>query len=149
MDCVIYKRTNNYSLQCYLFISSSDSKSYYPENKPHTFIVELGERINLISRWLVALSDLNLNVTTTETLYIFCDIFDISYIKNSMKPILRMIYPTGSSKSFSFLKRYNPIVQRNFTHLQIYIRDKTMNVPAIITEDLELTLHLKKEYYSK
>ena len=63
-----------------------------------------------------------------------------------MKPILRMIYPTDSSKSVSFPKRYYiPLAQRNFTRLQIYIRDKSMNVPSIITEDLQLTLHLKKE----
>ena len=131
----------------YLFISSADSKSYHPDNKPHSFIVELGERLNLTGRWLVSLSDLNLNVTTAETLYIFCDICDISYFQNTMKSILRMIYPTDSSKSVSFPKRcYIPLAQRNFTRLQIYIRDKSMNVPSIITEDLQLTLHLKREF---
>ena len=53
----------------YLFISSADSKCYHRDNKPHTFIVELGERLNLTGRWLVALSDLNLNLTTAKTLY--------------------------------------------------------------------------------
>ena len=94
------------SKDIYLFISSADSKSYHPDNKPHTFIVELGERLNLTGRWLVALSDLNLNVSSAETLYIFCDICDISYFQNSMKPILRMIYPTDTSKSVNFSKRY-------------------------------------------
>ena len=55
----------------YLFISSGDSMMYHPENKPHTFIVEFGERINLTGRWSVALSDLNLNVTTTEICFSF------------------------------------------------------------------------------
>ena len=125
------------SKDIYLFISSADSKSYHPDNKPHTFIVELGERLNLTGRWLVGLSDLNLNVSSTETLYIFCDICDNSYFQNSMKPILRMIYPTDSSKSVNFSKRYYiPLAQKNFTRLQIYIRDKSMNVPSIMTEDL-------------
>ena len=56
-----------------------------------------------------------------------------------------MIYPTDSSKPVSFSKRYYiPVAQRNFIRLQIYIRDKSMDVPSIITEDLQLTLHLKK-----
>ena len=135
------------SKDVYLFISSADSKSYHPDNKPHTFIVELGERLNLTGRWLVTLSDLNLNVSSAETLYIFCDICDISYFQNSMKPILRMIYPTDASKSVNFSKRYYiPLAQKNFTRLQIYIRDKSMKMPAIMTEDLQLTLHLKRDY---
>ena len=135
------------SKDIYLFISSADSKSYHPDNKPHTFIVELGERLNLTGRWLVGLSDLNLNVSSTETLYIFCDICDNSYFQNSMKPILRMIYPTDSSKSVNFSKRYYiPLAQKNFTRLQIYIRDKSMNVPSIMTEVLQLTLHLQRDY---
>ena len=135
------------SKDIYLFISSADSKSYHPDNKPNTFIVELGERLNLTGRWLVALSDLNLYVSSAETLYIFCDICDILYFQKSMKPILRMIYPTDTSKSVNFSKRYYiPLAQKNFTRLQIYIRDKSMNVPGIMTEDLQLTLHLKKDY---
>ena len=132
------------SEEIYLFISSADSMIYHPDNKPHSFVVELGERLNLTGRWMVALSDLNLNVASTETLYIFCDICDISYFQNSMKPILRMIYPTETSKSINFSKRcYIPVAQKNFTRLQIYIRDKSMNVPGIMTEDIQLTLHLK------
>ena len=45
----------------YLFISSRDSIKFHAENKPHTFILELGERLNLPGRWMVALSDINLN----------------------------------------------------------------------------------------
>ena len=102
---MLQQNTEMCNSDIYLFISSADSKSYHPDDKPHTFIVELGERLNFTGRWLIALSDLNLNVPTTETLYIFCDICDISYFQNSMKPILRMIYPTQASKSVSFYKR--------------------------------------------
>ena len=67
-----------------------------------------------------------------------------------MKPILRMIYPSQSSMSYTFPDRcYISIVQRNFSRLQIYIRDKNMNVPAILSEDLELTLPLRKEIHNE
>ena len=39
----------------YLFISSRDSIKFHAENKPHTFIPELVERLNLPGRWMVAL----------------------------------------------------------------------------------------------
>ena len=109
----------------YLFISSRDSIKFHAENKPHTFILELAERLNLPGRWMVALSDINLNVNVNDCLYVFCDICDISYVRNSMRPILRMIYPTQSSMSYTFPDRYYiPIVQRNFSRLQIYMRQK-------------------------
>ena len=100
---------------------------------------------------MAALSDVNLNVTVNECLCVLCDIFDISYVNNSMKPTLRMIYLTESSMSYTF-PDYIPIiqiVQRNFSHLQIYIRDKIMNVPAILSEDSELTLPLRKQNHNE
>ena len=41
----------------FLFISSNDPFSFYPDNKAYHFIVELPERINLVGKWEVSLCD--------------------------------------------------------------------------------------------
>ena len=68
----------------FLFISSSHSSSFHPEYKTYNFIVELPERLNLVGKWKVALCDFYLTENSLEVLYIFADLCDYSYVRDSV-----------------------------------------------------------------
>ena len=130
----------------FLFISSSDSSSFHPENKIYNFIVELPERINLLGKWQVALCDFHLSEGTSEMLYIFSDLWDYSYVRDSVQPILQIIYPHGSEKKNYMFPRffYIPITNNNFTRLNFYIKDKTLRLLTSLTGEIQMTLHFKR-----
>ena len=128
----------------YFFLSSTDSLFYHKENKPYNFTVELNETFNLKGSWEIALCDINLNSTLTDSVYIFSDICDQSYVLNSSEPVIRLIYPSTSFTSYSFTNRYYlPIKQKAFTRICIYIRESDMAYASRLTHDIQLTLHAR------
>ena len=128
----------------FFFLNSRDSLFYHKENKPHDFIVELNERYNLKGLWEIALCDINLNTALTNSVYVLSDTCDQSYVLNSSEPVIRLIYPSASSTSYSFTNRYYlPIKQKAFTRIRIYIRDSDMTYASRLTHDIQLTLHAR------
>ena len=131
----------------YLFLSSKDSLSFHPNNKGHSFIVELPERVNLDGDWEIALCDFYHNSEVNEILHVFCDLCDYNYIGNSLEPIIRTIYPNNSSSDFQFSSNYYISVKnKSLNRIKVYIRDVNFSLPSSITGDIHLTLHLKRRY---
>ena len=128
----------------YFFLNSKDSSFYHKGNKPYDFTVELNERYNLKGLWEIALCDINLSTTLTDSVYVFSDICDQSYVLNSSEPVIRLLYPSNSSTSYSFTNRYYlPIKQKAFTRIRVYIRDSDMTYASRLTHDIQLTLHAR------
>ena len=88
----------------FIFLSSKDSLSYHQDNTPSNFIVELKERLQLIGDWEVGICDFFCSETISQKCYIFSDIVDYSYVRNSLEPLLRTLIPTNVSSSYIFHK---------------------------------------------
>ena len=129
----------------YLFISSNDSKNFHLENKSHTFTIELPERIELEDEWEVALVDLCTKNALDKNLYIYSDIADYSYVKSSLEPILRIIYPTVNSINYFSERYYIRVRQKTLGRIFLYIRDSEGQIPLNFDQEVTLTLHLKKK----
>ena len=71
----------------YFFLSSVDFINFHPNNKAYNFTVEVPERTNLVGEWEVGVCDFYVSTVTNETLYLFSDIVDYSYVRNSMQGI--------------------------------------------------------------
>ena len=128
----------------YFFLSSRDSLFYHKDNKPYDFTVELNETVNLKGLWEIVLCDINLNTNLTESVYVYSDICDQSYVLNSSEPVIRLIFPSASSTSYSFTNRYYlPIKQKVLTRIRVYIRDNEMNSVSSLSEEIQLTLHAR------
>ena len=130
----------------YFFLSSDDSKNYHPENSPHSFTIELPERLELNGNWEVSLSDINIKDTFDTTLYIYSDVGEYSYVNNSMEPILRVIYPSSYTKRVFSTRYYIPVRSKNLGRISVYIRDRNGSIPQNFLKNIELTLHLRKNY---
>ena len=83
----------------FIFLSSEDSLSYHPDNTPSNFIVELKESLQIIGEWEVGICDFFCSETISQKYYIFTDIVDYSYVRNSLEPILRTLMPSNASSS--------------------------------------------------
>ena len=92
--------------ELYFFLGSSDSLSFHPDNNSYNFIIELLERIQLEGEWVIGLCDFYHSSNLIETILVLCDICDNSYIGDSLKPILRMIYPNNNQIYFNYKEIY-------------------------------------------
>ena len=73
------------------------------------------------------------------------DICDNSYISDSLKPVLRMIYPNNNQIYFTYKEIYYVKVKNYcLNRLKVYIRDENFKIPSSITGTTRLMLHLKK-----
>ena len=98
----------------YFFLSSIDSLKFHPNNKAYKFY----------SR---GICDFHASTVTNETLYLFTDIVDYCYVRNSMQGILRLLPQTNSNKYQLFNKIYYlPVKNLNFSRIQIYIKNKNL-----------------------
>ena len=86
----------------FIFLSSEDSLSYHPDNNPYNFIVELKESLQIIGEWEVGICDFFCSETISQKCYIFSDIVDYSYVRNSLEPILRTLMPSTPHLLFFF-----------------------------------------------
>ena len=85
----------------YIFLTSKDSLRFHPHNKGYNFTVELQrERVELRGNWKVALCDIFFNEKIAETIMVFSDICDYSFVRDSLEPILRMVMPTIKEAKF-------------------------------------------------
>ena len=88
----------------FIFLSSKDSLSYHQDNTPSNFIVELKERLQIIGEWEVGICDFFCSETISQKCYIFSDIVDYSYVRNSLEPILHTLMPLNASSTYFFPK---------------------------------------------
>ena len=111
----------------YFFLSSVDSLNFHPNNKAYNFTVEVPERTSLSGEWEVGICDFYVSTVTNETLYLFSDIVDYSYVRNSIQGILRLLPQTNSNKYQLFNKIYYlPVKNLTFSRIQIYIKNKNL-----------------------
>ena len=129
----------------FIFLTSEDSLLYHQDNVPSNFIVELEERLQLTGDWEVGICDFFCSENIPEKCYIFSDIVDYSYIRNSLEPILRTIMPSISTSGYIFPKIfYFPIKVNSLNRIRVYIKDNQLRLVSGLTAPVSVTLHFRK-----
>ena len=90
----------------YFFLPFTESLNFHPNNKAYNFTVKVPERTSLSGDWEVGICDFCASTVTNETLYLFSDIVNYSYVRNSMQGILRLLPQTNLNKYQLFNKIY-------------------------------------------
>lgn len=125
----------------YLFLHSQDSLLTYPQNHPTDFTIDLPQPLQLPGKWSIALTEINIIPNKKIDLYIYCDLCEYSYQRNTCKPILRII--RGSS---TFSKPYFIPVAVNYApRIRLYIRDSKGNIPSFDISTSRCTLALRHD----
>ena len=138
----------------YLILRSTDcEKTYFPENKPYDFKVNLNNPLHLKGeQWLVGLSEITLlNWSTGKKsncvdVYICSSLCDTSYVGDSELPVLRQICLHGNKRERKFVFpqcHYVPVKVKDIQNIDIYIKDRNSELASFITGPVIVTLHLK------
>lgn len=148
-------------MEKYIFVKSSDTVNYYPENKPYDFRVHLDNALNLHGYWKIGVSEFftltspkktvidkttSKPVTTLnlKPLFVFSNICDFSSVNGREQPLLRIIQPDpsyGWNEKF-YPIYYIPIKITDLTYLHLYLKDDNGLPATFIDFDVWATLHL-------
>ena len=134
-------------MEFFLFLSSEDSKAYFPQNNPGQFSVALPDVLYLDGTWTCALRDIQCWPSTSSDLYVFCDAVEDSYVRDRKLPILQRI-PQSDTGSH-VIETYDSTIQFKVSRsvintLTLYIRDSTMKPVSFKTGATYCTLHFTK-----
>lgn len=120
----------------YLFVSSDDSLEYHPTNSTYDFTITLPQTIH--GDWEIALGDITY-VSHFEDLYVFCDLCEYSYVKDTSLPLLRLISGIGEFENLYFHTVTRNVIQR----IRIFITNKNLETPSQDIGPVRLTLVMK------
>jgi hypothetical protein len=135
--------------QHYLFLASSDSKEFYPENIPSQFIVQLPHILQLQGDWFCALRSFDYRGDTVlpPELYICSDICEDSIVRNTQTSVLQYINTPEKTKSLSLQFKdpyYLKITQTQLNRIKFCLLSSTLTQTNISTGTVHCILHLKK-----
>ncbi len=119
----------------YLFLNSEDSKDFH-SNKNTEFIIELPDALE--GKFTCALTEIKFENTTTEDLYIYCDIIEDSYVNNSFLPLLRIVTESTKFHTLYYLK----VKQSRIPRIKVSIKTREGKAPTL-TGNTTCTLALK------
>ena len=133
----------------YVYLSSADSITFFPNNKPHDFTINLGRSINLEGKWCCALKEINcqINEKLPEILYILGDCCSQSYARNTYMSILRTV--SIDVQEGLFIEEfsdafYKDVNTSNISTINISIRDKDGSDVDFKSKVFNCILHFKR-----
>ena len=133
----------------YLFISSEDSKGFYPFNTSDFFTVNCSKEYVLSGTWKCALTEVCVT-TVFETekepkyLCICLDICDSSYIAGQYRQILRKVPVTKLQVCKEFSQIFHiPLVKKLFSEIRVSVLNEQLK-RLTLTGEISFTIHLKK-----
>lgn len=127
----------------YLYISSSDSKTIYPNNNASEFRVELPTCLMLRGDWEIALIEFKFSHSKTNDYALLFDGCECSYINDSFRPVLRFI-ESGTLQRIYDNPIYLRVTRDMIERLHILLLPCDDLHSTLNTESLRCTLHLRK-----
>ncbi len=142
----------------YIYVSSKDSATLFLNNRLDNFVIEFEKEVVLTSgsasRLSVALTEISIKprgsmrtrTVLPESCVVLCDICDVSYIKGTRLPVLRVLPSQFDELSGSLFQPY--YIEVNTTsfkriHFQLKTRDLSPlnTVKWDLESELRCTLH--------
>ena len=121
----------------FLNLSSRDSLRYHPNNEWHDFTVELPHSIE--GKFKCALLEFYSQSALVEDIYVFSNICEPEYTRDSVLPLLRIVSESGEVSHPYYKEVSREVIQR----VHIYIKDQNLNVPPNPVGSVRMTLALE------
>lgn len=135
-----------------LFLSHTDSKGIFKDNKPQDFVVKLNKDIFLNQDSTVELLEFRCRLSKTESkqlFYIMSDIVEDSYLLGKLNPVLRIIQYYGTKNQLNEV--INPIAMKTvsgcFNQFRFYIKGKNFQELPDTLVEANITLRIKNGSY--
>ena len=138
-----------------LHLCSKDSLKLHSGNKWNEFVVTL-PRILYLNRnhnWEICLCDLSIKTRSREPIskvtrmYIYCDLIDCSYFKDSLRPVLgNVAFKSVKNDIFEIQNvHYVNVIQEQVDSIRIYLRLEDDSLPSLNDGTTRCTLHLRQK----
>ena len=135
-----------------VYITSDQSNSYFPANKPWHFKVHFNSPLVLKHKVKVALLEIQASAnksrtlfTTNQTLTLYCIFCSESILDGEKKNILRRISMTKMRKwdhTFT-VPIYVTVTENAIYEFEIYIKDLKGNYASFLQDPVLITLHFQ------
>ena len=148
-------------MEKYVFLKSSDSVRYFPDNKPYNFRVHLENNIDLRGYWKIGISEfftlaspkkIVMDKTTSKPIstfqnkpiFVYSNICDFSNVGGEEQPLLRVIQadPSYGWNDKFYPVYYIPLRTHNLSDIHFYLKDDRNSLATFIDSDVWMTLHL-------
>lgn len=146
------------SFQHYLYLSSNDSSSYFPNNSPNDFYVKMLNSLMFKNVYLcgvisfqfydsILVNDIAVANNTSLNMYICSEICQQSFMNDSMSPVLnRFNVKVNNDNTLKEISPLNPIyvpIVRSFNQdVHLYIKGDENNRISLTKGPTKVTLHL-------
>ena len=133
-----------------MVLASDDSKSMYPNNKPHDFRVHLSTPVSLTGYWTVSLLEIGIErgqgyTFPTSELFVYANLCDNTVLGGHDVPLLRRVWVKDNKQNIIYHMPYDvPLRMGQFQDVHIYINDSQGKQASFIRDKVSVTLHLKK-----
>lgn len=136
----------------YVYVSSDESDSYFPENEVYKFKVHLESPLFLTGFWKVGLVEFRAKqsksklIKTNGPLYIFTDLCKESIVNGVQQPLLRRLEKNVKDGWSHLLDPviYLPVKRKELLEFEVYIKNEDESLPSFLQSPLHLTLHFKR-----
>lgn len=139
--------------QTYCYVSNENSLNHFPDNHAGEFKVKLAERLILEGEWVCALTEFQYTVQTPplealSEIYVCSNLCDSSLVGGVKLSVLRKIpnLIQGEHIVQTFDPAfYIPVIQRDFSVIDIYLKDKNFQSVSFDSGSISCTLHFKRQ----
>lgn len=150
-------------MEKYIFVKSSESMDYYPENKPYDFKIHLDNALDLHGFWKIGITEFftlsstkktvidkltSKSITTFEhkSLFVYSNVCDFSSVNGHQQPLLRIIQadPSFGWNEKFYPAYYIPLRVTHLSDLHLYLKDDSHSPATFIDSDVWITLHLTR-----
>ena len=139
-------------MERYVYITSSESDSYFPDNQVCKFKAHLESPILLKGFWKVGLVEFHATQSKTkskaanEILYVFTNICKESIVNGYEQPLLRRL-EKNVRDGWSYIM--NPVIyvsvkSSELIEFEVIIKSGDGSIPSFVQSPLHLTLHFKQ-----
>ena len=130
----------------YIYTSSYDCKSLFPQNYNGEQNIQLAEEVQLEGKWSCGLVEFQLSATPSEPVFVCCNLVKESTTGTFNIPVLRQIVQKTTQLA---QVAYVPLKQKDFQTVQVFVRtlrnQPLPRAPGINQGDSYCTLHFRKD----
>lgn len=163
-QCCRIHLTVTVSDNIYADLRSFDSLQYFPTNNAALFRVQFDREIRFDGLWELALKSFDITCTSKDrdlsgkNLYIYTNIIDFSFVRGSLKQILKrvslglgiksdnqIIYQMNENENNSDSCYYKRITTSHCLFIEIRLEDELGNIISVSDEcKVSLSLHFRR-----
>jgi hypothetical protein len=135
-------------MSMYVFLPSTASARYHPDNERGDFTVELARPIRLDSKWECAVTELIYDGRPYDNgiITIQSSLCDESHVDGGMDLVLRRIPSQNKPRVFAkfVVPYYIPVGPHTLTNIRVYIKGEDGIPSSVAGQPTWCTLHLRK-----